>query len=192
MTGVQTCALPISRFARAADWFAAEEARRRAEGGRIALTETRGEVEIPAPAGPFRLHARVDRIDRLPDGRVAIYDYKTGAPPTKKQVRAFARQLPLTAVIAAAGGFEDLGPVEAGRLEYVGVTGAGPGGEARPLDLAELSPAATREELAALIAAYDDPATPYPSRLRPAFLSFAGDYDQLARLGEWSATGEDA
>ena len=25
----------------------------------------------------------LDRIDRRPDGRLAILDYKTGAPPTK-------------------------------------------------------------------------------------------------------------
>ena len=33
---------------------------------------------------------RADRIECLADGRYAILDYKTGAPPTAKQVRSRA------------------------------------------------------------------------------------------------------
>jgi len=31
--------------------------------------------------GPHRVHGRIDRVDRLPDGGFGLVDYKTGAPP---------------------------------------------------------------------------------------------------------------
>ena len=49
------------------------------------------------PGLDFRLTAKPDRIDELPDGRLHILDYKTGAPPTAKQQKAFRQA-------AAAGG----------------------------------------------------------------------------------------
>ena len=42
--------------------------------------------------------------------------------------------------------------------------------------------------LKALLAQFADPATPYPPRLFPKFAKRAGDYDNLARVKEWSAT----
>ena len=32
--------------------------------------------------GPHRVHGRIDRVDRLPQGGFGLVDYKTGAPPT--------------------------------------------------------------------------------------------------------------
>ena len=57
----------------------------------------------------FRLGARADRIERLNDGRYAILDYKTGQPPTDKQVKAgLAPQLTLEGAILRQGGFKDI------------------------------------------------------------------------------------
>ena len=36
---------------------------------------------------PLFVEEARDRIERLADGRYAILDFKTGAPPTSKQVR---------------------------------------------------------------------------------------------------------
>jgi len=180
----------LARFRRAADWFAEAEAARRAAGGRILALETKGRVEVAAPAGPVTLRARADRLDRAPGGALAIYDYKTGAPPTAKQIRAFSRQLLLEGLIAEAGGFEGIEAAPVAGLEYVGVTGSGEGGKAQAVDLSEVSVAETRAELARLLADYDCEATPYRSRIRPQFIAFAGDYDRLARRGEWPESGE--
>jgi ATP-dependent helicase/nuclease subunit B len=45
--------------------------------------------------------------------------------------------------------------------------------------------------LAAVVAKFDDPDTPYRSRERPMFLRRGpGDYDHLARVREWSLFGD--
>ena len=49
---------------------------------------TFGEMTFPSPGGNFTLSARADRIDQMPDGRLAIIDYKTGNVPTKKQIKS--------------------------------------------------------------------------------------------------------
>jgi ATP-dependent helicase/nuclease subunit B len=74
------------RFLRIAVWFTEAERRRRAHRQR-AWSEVRGTLTLDAPAGPFRLTAKADRIDLLADGQLAIIDYKTGALPSTKAVR---------------------------------------------------------------------------------------------------------
>jgi DNA helicase-2/ATP-dependent DNA helicase PcrA len=49
--------------------------------------------------GPHVLRGRVDRVDRLPDGRYELIDYKTGRPKTPAQLREDV-QLTLYAVAA--------------------------------------------------------------------------------------------
>jgi ATP-dependent helicase/nuclease subunit B len=71
------------------------------------------------------LVGKADRIDRLPDGRIAIYDYKSGKPPTEKEERSFAKQLWLEAAMAAKGAFGTDGPLETARVAYIGL-GASP------------------------------------------------------------------
>jgi ATP-dependent helicase/nuclease subunit A len=47
----------------------------------------------------------------LGDGRIAIYDYKSGKPPTEKEERSFSKQLWLEAAMAADGAFGNDGPL---------------------------------------------------------------------------------
>ncbi|MDH3581471.1 MAG: double-strand break repair protein AddB, partial [Hyphomicrobiales bacterium] len=63
-----------------ARWFAATEPARR-DGVTRVSAEVRGALDIE---GSFTLSARADRIDMRADGTLAIYDYKTGGPPTAK------------------------------------------------------------------------------------------------------------
>ena len=72
--------------------------------------EIRGEIAIPLDnARIFHLSARADRIERRHDGSFAILDYKTGQPPTGKQVRmGLSPQLTLEAAILREGGFEGI------------------------------------------------------------------------------------
>ena len=72
--------------------------------------EIRGEIAIPLDnERTFMLSARADRIERRRDGSFAILDYKTGQPPTGKQVRmGLSPQLTLEAAILREGGFENI------------------------------------------------------------------------------------
>jgi ATP-dependent helicase/nuclease subunit B len=170
-----------AKLDRIADRFVAEEAGRASRGEPAAIEGT-GALTFADPV--FTLTAKADRIDRHPDGSVTIYDYKSGAIPTKKQVRAYDKQLLLEALIAEAGGFADLGPSPVAGVAYIGL---GSEDGARPLDLTDpdLDLAATAARFRDLIRAYDDPARGYTSRRAMEREGHAGDYDHLARHGEW-------
>ncbi len=175
----------------AARWAVEFETERRAVGARV-FTERRGEWTLP---DGFVLEARADRME-VRDGRLSVIDFKTGAPPSKKQVKtSFAAQLPLTAAIAGAGGFGPDLAVEPEELLYVAVTGREP--PARIEDRSGEDGAVQTVEdavegLIRRVAQYADPAQPYRSRIAPQFAQARiSDYDHLARVAEWSTQGED-
>jgi ATP-dependent helicase/nuclease subunit B len=98
-------------------------------------------------------------------------------------------QLPLGGAILAAGGFKDVPPLPPSELLYIKFSGgAEPGKDLEIPEAAALSRQAA-ENLAQRIAFFDQPDTPYPSRLKPYRSDIAGDYDHLARVREWSLTG---
>jgi ATP-dependent helicase/nuclease subunit B len=188
------------RFQRIARWFAEWEAARRGDIDAIAA-EIRGEINIPLEnARTFTLSARADRIERRHDGSYAILDYKTGQPPTGKQVRmGLSPQLTLEAAILREGGFPE---IDAGssvsQLVYVRLSGNNPPGEQKMLELkikndAPQPPddAAThaRRELEKLIRRFEDEAQAYTSLNLPMWTNRYGVYDDLARIKEWSAAG---
>ncbi|MFN3512644.1 MAG: double-strand break repair protein AddB [Phenylobacterium sp.] len=179
----------------AATWVAELEARRRADGRTIHV-EREGAHTIPAPGGPFTVTAKADRIEIDPQGFGHILDYKTGRAPSKKVVEAgFSPQLTLTAAILAAGGFPGLPAAAPGDLTYLEVTGRRPAGreEVRAAAGEESADAAARalDGLARLVAQFDA-GRPYASRTAPQFVKLhVSDYDHLARVFEWSTSGDD-
>ncbi len=181
------------RFERIAAWFVDTERARRATAAPLA-TEVRGQLTLASPAGPFRLTAKADRIDRLTDGGLVVIDYKTGALPTKPAIQAGrAPQLPLEALLAAAGGFEEIAPEAVAGLAFWRLTGGEPAASEAPLDgEPAVLAAAAREGLTALIARFDDPETPYHPVPRPDWARPWNDYAHLARIQEWSVlSGEE-
>ena len=175
-------AMWLARMERVADWFVETELDRR-RAARPAAFEARGRLELTDP--PFTLTAKADRIDIDADGNLHIYDYKTGAPPSPKEQARFDKQLLLEAVIAESAGFGAIAPGRVAGAAYIGL-GAKPAQVAAPLDTEP--PAKVRAEFAELIAAYRDPAQGYTSRRAMQRKAEAGDYDQLARFGEWDIT----
>ena len=149
-----------------------------------------------------KLFGRGDRFDQRADGFVDIIDIKTGSHPSTNQVQhRFAPQLPLEAALLARGAFGDLDGELAGDLIYVklGTRGevdhkiVGPMAvKAEPkkndpryssADLAQRDWAA----LSKLVAHFQDPQTAYLSWPLPEKQKrWAGDYDHLARVAEWS------
>lgn len=176
------------RFERIARWVVATERARR-PAIRPLATEVSGRMEFDGRAGPFILTAKADRIDRLPDGRLAIIDYKTGTVPSAGDIAlGFAPQLPLEAALAECGGFDGIGPSTVADLAFWRLSGGDPAGEEKAVkgDAADLARQA-HGGLEALIWAFDDPATPYRARPRPRHAPRFDDYAHLARVAEWSA-----
>ncbi len=191
--------MPVPKMARehalaanVAPWVVAFERRRR-PGARL-IVESRGEHGFDAPGGPFTVTARADRIEVR--GEAAdILDFKTGAAPTAKQMRAgFSPQLTLTGAILARGGFADLGAARPGELLYVRVSGGRTPGREERRGVAGESEAlaeAAWEGLQRRVALFDQADTPYPSWAAPQFIGAqGGDYDHLARVWEWHVIGE--
>ncbi|MGE3228869.1 MAG: double-strand break repair protein AddB [Hyphomicrobium sp.] len=186
----------IPRFERFAAWFAATEPARRA-GITEVKAEVAGDLVFDAPAGPFRLTARADRID-VADDAVVISDYKTGKPPTGKQVLAGVKpQLPLEAAIALdpALGFETVSGKRVASLRYIQASGGEPPGAEEDIkapDIAALAGEAL-DGLKRHVARFDDEATPYRPLRRARFAYDYDDYAHLARVAEWSsgATAEE-
>ncbi len=172
-----------ARLDRVAGWFLALLAE---QAGRQAPRHFEVSGEAAVGATGIVLHGKADRIDlRHADGRALIYDYKTGAPPSEKEQRHFDRQLPLLAALAERGAFAALGAVEVAATGHVALTA--------PPKLVEqgLAPGDSDvvwEELGRLLAAYGDRARGYTSRRAPRNdfgARSGGDYDHLARHGEW-------
>jgi len=181
------------RFERIANWFVENETAWR-ENAAPAETETKGHITFSAPAGPFTLTARADRIDKMADGNAAIIDYKSGGTYSKKSILSGdAPQLPLEALILRRGGFENISALEAGYLGYWVLKGGDTPGETKAAD--DGIDAATdraEEGLTALIAAFDNPETPYHSLPDPDRVPRFNDYEHLARVKEWAALDDPA
>jgi len=175
-------AMWYARLERVADSFVEGELARR----RIAqpvLLEARGQAEMPDHG--FTLTAKADRIDRDAAGALHLYDYKTGAAPGAKEQRHFDKQLLLEAAIATRAGFGDLPPSSVARAVFLSL-GSGKPEEDAPLDTDP--PDKVWAELETLIAAYMSPERGFTARRAVKTVAEAGDYDQLARFGEWDIT----
>jgi ATP-dependent helicase/nuclease subunit B len=191
----EVAALWWPRFEKIARWFISAEADwTDIEERRI---ESVGEIAV----GPdFTLTARADRLDVLAGGGLGIIDYKTGAPPSLKEVRSLSPQLPLEGLIARAGGFEGLAAAEPARIVYYRLTGRGDGGEKKDLTSSKKGSASelaetldiTERRLSDLVAYFAKPEAEYLSNKIPKpRRTYVGDYDHLARISEWVATDQE-
>ncbi len=182
------------RFERIARWFVEWEVARR-KLVQAVFAETGGELQV---SDDFLLTARADRIDLMKDGSLAVLDYKTGQPPTAKQVKAgLSPQLTLQAAMLRDGTFKDLklpGKASVSELLYLRLSGGDPGGEEQPRDFKDSTVDEEADKALArlreVVARFASAEQPYLSFSRPMFFGRSyGDYDHLARVKEWSATG---
>ena len=177
-------ALWAPRLLEAIDWIAELERSNREQGRRPLAAEASGKAEI---AGVI-VEGRVDRIDRLSNGGIAIIDYKTGKPPSKKALEnGFALQLGLLGLIARAGGFEDVPPRPEAFEYWSLIKDRDHFGKCVKADK-EVGPAqflATAEEMfSKAAAAYLTGTDAFTAKLNPAYAPYT-EYDQLMRLEEW-------
>ncbi|GAB5426716.1 MAG: double-strand break repair protein AddB [Devosia indica] len=187
----------LRRFATAAEQFLDYERGRSAlVARRHAEISGRWELKL---AEPFAITGQADRVDLLRDGTLEILDFKTGSPPSSASMKAFeAPQLPVEAMMALNAGLKDIPPADTSALTYIKI-GLGP-------DAFKPSAFATAEGMSVMDAAEEVFArvqrhiehflfhqTALPARLLPLKSQrFAGAYDHLARVDEWTAVdGED-
>ncbi len=173
-----------------ADWMIQWEAAR-AEDVASRHAEISGKYVFSTDAGTFALTGRADRIDVLRDGRAAIYDYKTGALATAKQVLLFQPQLALEGAMLREGAFEErFKDRSLAELAWIGLGRIGKDEPMRSAVVDDMTAdsvaAAALQLLRRLIEAYENPAKGYVSQARPMFeRRIPGDYDHLARVNEW-------
>ena len=177
-------ALWAPRLLEAIDWIAGVERENQAEGRRPIAAEADGEAAL---AG-VTVYGRADRIDRLPDGGLAIIDYKTGQPPSQKAVNeGFALQLGLLGLIGRAGGFEGVsGDPEAFEYWSLARYRGKFGRLMRPdkdMEPGEFLVHAGRN-FAQVAGDYLAGSKPFTAKLNPAYAPY-GDFDQVMRLEEW-------
>jgi ATP-dependent helicase/nuclease subunit B len=181
------------RLRRIAGWVCRHEAGRRGVPLAGLDAECVGKLVLEAEGGAFTLTGRADRIEQDGEGNLTIIDYKTGQPPSQKQVEAMlSPQLPLEATMAERGAFPLAGPVTGLAYWHLG-GGFEPGKEARvgeKIGASELAEAAW-QKLNALIEAYDEPGRAYLSQPVPGRAPRFSDYAQLARVAEWLLEGEE-
>lgn len=180
-------ALWAPRLREAIGWIADEMLELKAQGRKPIVAELSGKAEVEG----ILLHGRVDRIDRLADGTLAIIDYKTGQPPGTKQVSAgFAMQLGLLGLLVERNGFPDVAgkPLafeywslaqKAGVLGYV----APATGKRSGLDPADFV-AMAHHQFTDAAEKWLKGTEPFIAKLHPEHAPY-GDYDQLMRLDEW-------
>jgi ATP-dependent helicase/nuclease subunit B len=181
------------RFLRIAQWFAQWDGARR-DGIKALHAEIRGELKFRVGKHEFTLSAIADRIEQRKDGNYAILDYKTGAARTEKQVRTgLAPQLTLEAAILRGGGFNTIAAGSVSELSYVTLKGGEPAGKPNEINFKDGTPDSQADHALArlkeLAARFEDAGTPYLSLVHPMWKTHYGDYDHLARVKEWSATG---
>jgi ATP-dependent helicase/nuclease subunit B len=179
------------RLIEALRWVADRMREERAQGRRPIAAELDGRVEV---AG-ITLTGKVDRIDRLADGTLAIVDYKTGKPPSAAQVEAgYAMQLGLLGLIADRGGFDRIEGTPLA-FEYwslakdrdaFGQVRSPVGGKSHvaPQDFVAHAAAI----LASAVERWLTGTEPFTAKLAPEYSPYA-DYDQLMRLDEWYGRG---
>jgi ATP-dependent helicase/nuclease subunit B len=170
------------------------EHERRAVARQIFI-ESHGEWRLKlSDGGEFCLTADADRIEIDEAGRAYVIDYKTGAPPTGKQINVgWSPQLTLEAAMVEAGAFADIGPHAVASAAYVSLKD---GGMTKWLDSIEKKAfadlvATHRDELLKLLSQFHNADTPYLSRPYVFQQNDTSDYDHLARVAEWSRGGGD-
>ena len=173
-----------ARVERIADWFIAQEEKRQSYATPMLFEEAAKGVHKFEDLG-FMLKGYADRIDRTEFGDVLIYDYKTGNPPSPKEQAFFDKQLLLEAAMIEEGGFEKIGPATVANAVFIGL-GSTPKEVAAPID--QEPPTEILAGLHSLISTYLSAQQGFTARRLVKTDDAAGDYDQLARFGEWDGT----
>ncbi len=184
------------RLMKALEWIESEIAG--FDGRAPAVFEEWGAMKVEG----VEIFGKVDRIDRLANGGLAIVDYKTGGPPSGREVEAgYALQLGTLGLMAEGRAFKGVeGAPE--KFEYWSLaksdkseTGFGyvatpllEGNKRSGIPSEEFLPQA-KHFLEDALAKWILGAAPFTARLNPDAPGYS-TYDQLMRLDEWMGREE--
>lgn len=185
----------MPKFKAIASWFINQQTER-LDRVKTSFVEQTAECVIEDITGrPFTLSAIADRIDLMNDGSVEIIDYKTGTPPTTKEVHAgFAPQLPLEGYLLTQGGFQEIGKRHVSDLAYWRLAAKTQNAKITSV-MNKKSDEDTVIETAylglkKLITVFNDENVAYESCPAPKIAPRYNDYEHLSRAKEW-LSGED-
>ena len=179
----------IPKMEKMMQWVAAEE-----EIYRLGVEKVNNEVWgrfciDDLPGGKFEVFARADRIDKLVGGGVNIIDYKTGSARTKNEVKkGYAPQLPIEALIAKNGGFDN---IEKGDVKSLMYWKLGDKVVCVDEDVDDILQK-TEDHIREVINLFDFENVGYLSRPNPKEVPDYSDYEHLARVKEWSVVDGDS
>jgi len=166
------------------------------------LIEEWGEMEVRG----VTVFGKADRIDRQADGTFAIVDYKTGKPPSAKQVeQGYSLQLGTLGLMARSGGFKGLPSGEPAAFEYWSLgkdddSETGFGYVRSAVKIGRMQDGLLPEDFLPKAKEFLHDALDrwilgdeaFTARLNPDVKGY-DTYDQLMRLDEWySSLGDDA
>ncbi|MES1202989.1 MAG: PD-(D/E)XK nuclease family protein, partial [Pseudomonadota bacterium] len=172
-----------ARLAKAAKTYLRWAIARRARGDVPHLEKT-GRLTV----GDAIVTGIADRIDIRKDGRAEITDYKSGSPPTDKQINTgLAPQLLLEAAMLRSGAIQTTPAADTEALIYWRFAGTNAGERICKVEGGiEAAAEETVTGLADLLAHYAGDDAPFLSKPRVEFINDIDDYDQLARRKEWA------
>jgi len=185
----------LPKFQSIASWFI-DRQKERFSKIQTSLVEQNGESILTIDGNRhFTLTATADRIDIMKDGNIEIIDYKTGTPPTIKEVNAgFAPQLPLEGYLATQGAFEKTGKRYVSDLMYWRLHAKTKNAKITSVMLGKNADTDSIEHayngVKRLITAFYDERVAYESCPAPEKAPRYNDYEHLARAKEWMS-GED-
>ncbi|UWQ91410.1 double-strand break repair protein AddB [Rhodobacteraceae bacterium M382] len=168
-----------ARIKRIAGPFITSELARRATCHPVSF-EAKGEIRLDPL--DFSIVCRADRIDIDDRGFLHLIDYKTGEPPSEKKQIKFEKQLLIETAMVTEGAFTNFGPAEVARALFIGL---GSSLKEIPAPIDKEPPEKVWAELRKLIETYFDPNQGFSSRRMLHLDTDHGDYDHLARFGEW-------
>ena len=161
--------------------------------------EKRGKTKIAIAHDEVEIFGYADRIDVMRDGELEIIDFKTGGVPLPKEMQQFlSPQLPMEAIIAASGGFDDVDRAQAKNLRYIKMAHGPDAFEVKDFSKGKRPLIDVIDDYQRYFSAFAEMMLlseqhAMVSQLTPKEAQqFPGDYDHLARMKEWMVDlGED-
>ena len=138
-----------------------------------------------SPGIEIKLVAKADRIDLSNENKVIILDYKSSVP-RKTDFNLNMPQLDLEALIANYGGFQD---VPETTISEVGLIILGPKVDEFRREINSLHLEGVEKNFIKIIEKIYSGEWGYSSKISGTS-PYDGDYDHLARYGEWSISDE--